>query len=1398
MSGYKPVDTILHLLEQPVPPMRRKLHRPLLEFLDAGFGGWWENARYPGDVTHEHIALYLVAVINEDLRLISRLRQDWDAFKANYGYALTESDRLNTLLEAARSLGSTEAEVQKDREAAARWFGQDAINERFLRRTAEAEQRVAFSVELLGAVAGSALSGADDCDDSRRIWGRLNLERTVQPLLLFDGDVRVRCAAMQALADALQGGLGSKKDEQPVLISEEIAALIVATATDRSQPLRMQVAAFGMLPQIPVEVATELVRSRLLQPLPDGDDLFVRKYAVDALGGLLERGADLKTVLCQVVEDPSEHVRQALVRLLPEYSPQLFNSLLQNDPAPSVKGVALMILRYSSGCMKDEFRLQALKTVFRSEQDNFVLRCGLLVCVEAAEQMADAGDQQRLQLWLDTLKPLMEELHVASAHLAVRRWAAQAFERLWVLASPERYLRYRALLKFVSDLELKQWRKLPAELAEPDELPRMMALIAQGGMPLSLKWKRGCYRIHKGYRFGFRWWRFFYELLHPSPDKRQAFRHTVGRYFDGDVRAPSGLLGEVSPTKVPGEPLYMDEEGGWRPYLPLPDDLVACSRLLSGAKPVKLVTSEGITEILAPRSLVARLQAAFKLSLEFERVARLRNWQADSQHSPDEYIKALTEFGFNISFTPHSTNKSKAVADPSVRRFFPLAIPFVDQAVQARIADYFFSVFENTIDDLAVFCLALLLIFLFERVWLHGKARNARGRMPLVVGGWGTRGKSGTERLKGALFTALGCSVLSKTTGCEAMVLHAHRFGELREMFIFRPYDKATIWEQHNLLTLADQLNVDVMLWECMGLNPTYVGILQNTWMKDDLSTITNAYPDHEDIQGPAGINIPEVMINFIPKGSSLITTEEQMLPVLEEGARQVGTSLESINWLQAGLLPRDLLQRFPYDEHPYNVALALALAARLGMSPDMAMKEMADRVVPDLGVLKTYPAANVLDRKLQFINGMSANDRYGCLANWKRTGLNLVHPDTQPGNWVCLVVNNRADRIARSKVFAGILVEDICADRIVLIGSNLKGLRGYIEQALDQQLAELSLWPEQSGSHNSGAGRILSAAAERNRVATSQEQLLARLKAMLGGSGVEEAELDGLTTENATAFVESLKTQGYPWSDAVFEHAERDFENYSQYRELLNELEQVETAGRAVLDARFREIFKGWFIDRIVLVEDYYTTGEQLINTIATLTPPGYLNRIMGLQNIKGTGLDFVYRWQAWNQCYQACKSLFNPDPSVYRAALSELSSFQSFGLLSERYVTETVAAARSLPHAQNEEFQASLDVTISELENAMREVRQGLLAVRRNGFIEWMVDTIESFLDAGDSITRSKTAKKIYRDLVDERISRQRAAAELQALTLRQKGGWLMKQLLKLKRLTRRGYSSQTISTT
>src|SRR6185295_17741071 len=82
----------------------------------------------------------------------------------------------------------------------------------------------------------------------------------------------------------------------------------------------------------------------------------------------------------------------------------------------------------------------------------------------------------------------------------------------------------------------------------------------------------------------------------------------------------------------------------------------------------------------------------------------------------------------------------------------------------------------------------------------RARISRARAKIPLTIGGWGTRGKSGTERIKAAMFHGLGYEVFVKTTGCEAMMIHSVPDEPPHEIFIFRSYDKSTIWEQRDMV----------------------------------------------------------------------------------------------------------------------------------------------------------------------------------------------------------------------------------------------------------------------------------------------------------------------------------------------------------------------------------------------------------------------------------------------------------------------------------------------------------------------------------------------------------------------------------------------------------------------
>ena len=1089
----------------------------------------------------------------------------------------------------------------------------------------------------------------------------------------------------------------------------------------------------------------------------------------------------LVALLDKVMVDPSPFVRQGLAQALAEsswgQSVTILTKLASQDREPSVRAAAILALVKHAECTPEIHNTPLLALFCErmlAEQEPFVLRTLLLAMVMFCRILASQEQTESAPAIMASLFAAVSHCSATAEQIICRRWAAQAGERMWLAMNPDAERVAGLLLPVLAKIPPGSSRPLAGKivgLVPAQTLGRILAVLAQDDFPLELEKRLFGYRLHRGHRFCFRWWRLIHEMRHPSPDKRQGFSHLLGRQLRGHYRAVSAILNEMSPTKVPGEPLYIEFEGGWRPYLPLLDDMIS---VLEQGKKISLYSSQGILEIRPPRWLWQRIAAMIVLNVHFAHYAAMRNYRLDQGNDPREYTKSLTKLGFGFSFSPH-------YVDPTVQRFFSLtaSLAFLDSDLLRRFEDYFFSVYENTINELTIFSTLALVVFLGQHFWRGRQTRRIRNLLPLVIGGWGTRGKSGTERLKAAVFHSYGLAVISKTTGCEAMFIHAPAFMSAREMFLFRPYDKASIWEQSNLLSISQQLDCQVFLWECMALTPSYVRLLQRDWMRDDFSTITNAYPDHEDLQGPAGINIPEVIAQFIPERSHVVSSEEQMAPILRFEAQRLGTSLAEVGWLEAGLLTPDILRRFPYAEHPNNIALVSRLCTQLGFKVDETLKSMADAVIPDIGVLKIYPKSFGNGRWLSFVNGMSANERLGCLGNWQRIGFADNNPEKEPEVWISTVINNRADRVSRSKVFARLLVQDVRADLTVLIGDNLAGLHGYIEEELTSWLSTLSLWPD---AESKTPVQVWEKQAKSLRIPTTVAAVTGRIAAMLRGVGLAAAQAMELAgqwqqAEGLAGLDDhvngSLATEIRLWSSRLGA-------NWQEFEAVRSKLSVVQPQQQNELDALVRQQFRRWFLAKLVVVWNYHATGNDIVRILLEQTPPGLHNRSMGMQNIKGTGLDFVYRWQAWEQCHSACIDMLSDDSARFAHGLRNLTDFQEYGPLCASLVQETLAKAKTVPEAQTERVQAALALILSNLESALaRDLATASAHGQNGGWFDWLITAVEAFLDAGDAIDRRKMANRIYQDLIAVRISRQRASELLGELIKRQKGGWLKKKI-------------------
>ena len=118
-------------------------------------------------------------------------------------------------------------------------------------------------------------------------------------------------------------------------------------------------------------------------------------------------------------------------------------------------------------------------------------------------------------------------------------------------------------------------RDITLSQASDRQLERALAVLARDDFGLGLTRTEGGLRLYRGERQSFSWWRLLYEFLHPGASKRQAFRHTVARRGAGALRAHPQAMAEVTATRVPGERVFVPEQGEWGRHMPLVEDLLS-------------------------------------------------------------------------------------------------------------------------------------------------------------------------------------------------------------------------------------------------------------------------------------------------------------------------------------------------------------------------------------------------------------------------------------------------------------------------------------------------------------------------------------------------------------------------------------------------------------------------------------------------------------------------------------------------------------------------------------------------------------------------------------------------------------------------------------------------------
>ena len=302
--------------------------------------------------------------------------------------------------------------------------------------------------------------------------------------------------------------------------------------------------------------------------------------------------------------------------------------------------------------------------------------------------------------------------------------------------------------------------------------------------------------------------------------------------------------------------------------------------------------------------------------------------------------------------------------------------------------------------------------------------------IPLRIHVNGTRGKSSVTRLVAAGLREGGLRTFAKTTGTAPRVIDS----EGKDRIIHR-LRLPSIGEQVRLLSYFASERPQAVVMECMAVQPQYQWIAEHQMVKSHIGVITNVRPDHLDEMGPTEDDVAYSLCNTIPVDGILITGEDQKKDILKEVA---SSNRSDLIFSDDQSVTNDELDQFTYMEHPSNVAVALDVCKEAGISRDIALAGM-HKVQPDLGALVAWNL-DMKEKRLQFVNGMAANDPVSTLQIWK-----FVIDRYPAVGGTCVFFNSREDRPLRTRQMIELTLEEIKPDHFFIRGdkvtSAVKGL---------------------------------------------------------------------------------------------------------------------------------------------------------------------------------------------------------------------------------------------------------------------------------------------------------------------------------------------------------------------
>ena len=304
--------------------------------------------------------------------------------------------------------------------------------------------------------------------------------------------------------------------------------------------------------------------------------------------------------------------------------------------------------------------------------------------------------------------------------------------------------------------------------------------------------------------------------------------------------------------------------------------------------------------------------------------------------------------------------------------------------------------------------LLLLIILWFSYLLLESYLnRKYLASFRAVIHVNGIRGKTSTCRaIDAALRTRY--RVFTKTTGTDAAMIDVSGIEHP-----VRRLGPANIHEQLRIIRRAYKEGAEVLILECMAVNPVLQKTAQEQIVRGSICVITNVRYDHVFEMGDTKEEIASALSAVIPEHGVLVTADPLGEMYFGGACRQKGTELV--------LCAPDESEAGTAAE---NELIARAVSRRLGVTEEEFVRSRSC-VQEDFGVRRIYDVTTSEGTPCHFLNLFSANDPESTYTNLEDALGHLKklpagsQGDDPAGVPLVFLYNHRADRPDRALLFA-------------------------------------------------------------------------------------------------------------------------------------------------------------------------------------------------------------------------------------------------------------------------------------------------------------------------------------------------------------------------------------------